>query len=983
MTTDIKTQIENINRCIEWIRDNRPEEFASRYIELVEERRKLKKLAAAEIYKPGIAAYGISQVGKSHIISGLLQHEVKNDDGKTVIKQFEITANGKSYDFVKEINPPGNGTEATGVVTRFSTFNESKVPYDNQYPALMKSLSVTDITLVVCDGYFNDIKDYTFYSDSELNEKAEANYQHYMNMAPQPTCPVSADDILEMKYYFQKYINNAQTISRSDYFNKLALVIDRVPFEDYAAVFSILWHDEPIFTALFKRLLGVLQKLDFSEYAYLPIEALDHKQVKADTPMSVECLNNLALPQDPHTCNVFLRCPDNSFKCLPDMNKSEIAAICREVMFKVEKDVADSTHHYAFESISADSKSQLSEGDIKTGIMWKADLLDFPGARSRKQLSSKGHNEEEKDRLNQATVIEVLLRGKVAYLFNKYSDDKIINILLFCHHDEQHNVSSLPSTLEEWVRHYVGKSPEARKKTVEMTGNISPFFYIATKFNIDMQETRDENLNAINTRWKSRFSTVLERDCFGASNVDWVRNFTEKGKNFSNSFLLRDFKYSGPEAKESHLFEGFRESGKETKQLISDNHAKLLRDSFINSDDVKRYFENPALSWDVAATMNNDGTVYIIEKLKKAAEHISKTRDDQFKNDVRKCLNSVLDKMRSYYQSDDDAEILAENVRKANRIYRELVFTCQSDPEFFGHLIESLQLTEPQCYSEVHSMIPSLPAIVGNDDTIQDYELIRKACDDFQGCSNVEQKWQRLTRAYGFWDKDEATEYLRQHNIDPDTLFGGSEVEEIDRRNSAILAHHLIHLWESRLKDPTFHDKYTGNKKVNSTEFGYLVDAMLNAAKNIQLKKRIETEISPYVDILNIAGINEDLVADAISTTICDFVMDFGYRYLDNDKKAQVNRIVGEQHIGIFQRTANFQAAGMPRKESYTEDEMTALFNSILNSARRFTPAYEENFDAWVKYMYLSHIVNLNIPDFDREANTLLKEILESLKSGL
>ena len=58
------------------------------------------------------------------------------------------------------------------------------------------------------------------------------------------------------------------------------------------------------------------------------------------------------------------------------------------------------------------------------------DLLDFPGARSRLELKN-------------ITIEETLLmflRGKISYLFKKYSSNLAINNLLFCTKDEQIDV---------------------------------------------------------------------------------------------------------------------------------------------------------------------------------------------------------------------------------------------------------------------------------------------------------------------------------------------------------------------------------------------------------------------------------------------------------------------------------------------------------------------------------------------------------------
>ena len=966
MALNIKTQIENINRSLEWIRKNKPDEYERRFLEFVEQRRRLRKIQKAENNNPGIAAFGASQVGKSYLISNVLQQKITTPDGKVVVKQYEVDACGKRFIFINDINPITTDTEATGVVSRFSSFRRNPEAYNNNYPVLMKTLSIADITLMLCEGYFNDVNDYTTDGREGINEKIETLYERFKNREVLNNTPLKADDILEMRYYIAKYIKRAQEFSESNFFDKLSLFIGKIPLEEYVEIFSYLWHYEPNLTELYKHLIDVLRSLQFREEVHLPIESVLHLGNNENTIMSVQCLNGLTDQQNQKTCDVYVMEDNGDYKKLTTLTKSEISAVCAEVVFKIDKEFLESSSEYNFDSIRDEAvKRQLTHGEVKMEILKDVDMLDFPGAKSRLNVATL--------RLGEGQIItHVLLRGKVAYLFNKYSEDKIINILLYCHDYIDHNVTNIYQLLKEWVEQYVGKTPDERLETINKTG-ISPLFYIATKFNVDMREDQNPSANtpeALNERWNSRFDKVLHKICLNYEK--WVCNWTHSGEFFQNSYLLRDFKHSGP--KGSKLFSGFAETKKEEEALTSETHQENLRTTFCKNENVALFFSNRELLWDVAATKNNDGALYIIEKLKIAAEKISLTRQAQFASQCRKCMYNVLNLMKSYHKSDDTAEILAENLRKANGIFRELEFTCQSNPEYLGHLIQSLQLNETKCYSEIHRLVPLLPSKVGSEESIKDYELIRKRCDNFKGCNDMSQKWKILIDKYRFSSQEEAEDYLKRRGIDPAKLFSGGEV---NRRHSAVIAHEMLKLWLDFISSSEIKNLYSGNGKMDPIVLMDLIDCIISAANDVQLRSKIEQEISPYVDILNIATINEDLVADAISTTISDFVMDFGYRYLTSEQRDMSYRVAREKAIDIYQQSAE------PRKETYTEDEMAGLFNDILSSKSRFTPAYEANYNAWIEFMYIAHIAHLNVPDFDRAANDALTEILESIRQNL
>ena len=323
MLQEIRNQIDNINQSLAWIRKNKEEDYYQRFLQLVDNRRTLKKIESAIANNPGIAAFGKSQVGKSYLISCLLQG--RDRDGKDV--PFMVRAGNDSYNFIYKINPPseeGGGRESTGVVSRFSSFSRDETLYNVDLPILVKTFSVTDIILILSDSYFNDFSDYTTPGETEIKDLCDSwedKYKIPLSLVPGM---VSADDILNIKFYFEKHINNAQTYNKSAIFDKLALVIDKIPTSDYAEVFSNLWNKEPVFTRLFTKLVSILQRFNFSETLYLPIQSVLHEGIKENTIMSVQCLMQLFQATPQYTCDVYLRENGQFTQCASAIPKSEI-----------------------------------------------------------------------------------------------------------------------------------------------------------------------------------------------------------------------------------------------------------------------------------------------------------------------------------------------------------------------------------------------------------------------------------------------------------------------------------------------------------------------------------------------------------------------------------------------------------------------------------------------------------------------------------
>ena len=128
------------------------------------------------------------------------------------------------------------------------------------------------------------------------------------------------------------------------------------------------------------------------------------------------------------------------------------------------------------------------------------------------------------------------------------------------------------------------------------------------------------------------------------------------------------------------------------------------------------------------------------------------------------------------------------------------------------------------------------------------------------------------------------------------------------------------------------------------------------------------------MDVLNISGINESLIADIISTTISDFIIDFGARYLNKKQIDNACKVAKSDDLPCM------EWVGKERKEHFEDEELTGLFNDILSAAGQFTPAYVANYNSWLAFMYVAFLAHIQVPDFNRAANDKLKELLTVLK---
>lgn len=970
MKKSIQTQINNINDALAWLKVNKPEQYEQRFLQLVGERCRLRKLAATELENPAIAAYGESQKGKSYVITNLL-----SDNGKP----FTVKTPEREYDFVKEINPITNNVEATGVVTRFTTFGNESGRYNAEYPVMIKLLGISEIATILCDGYHSDITDYSSYSDNELKDISTEIYDRYKERQPIANPVVVEDDILDMKYYLQRCTGGStQSLIRSPYFERVALIARKVEASEWSDIFAPLWHRNATLTRLFQRLSDALRNLNYAKTVYLPISAVLNTN---QTLMSVQRINELGQKEKDEEAAYTKVCiaePGGGNRVIERYDKSELSALCAEAVFKVEERFLNSELSYDMTMITDPAvRAKLPEGTFKKDIIRHTDLLDFPGARARNQLK-----EENLDKTDAKSAMtndaNVYLRGKVAYLFNRYSDCGLINILLFCHDNAQRNDDTLYITIENWIKQYVGDSAQQRARTLRLTGGVSPFFLIATKFNIDMtmaDADADDVANsrtAIDQRWSDRFNVVLYKEVIHGNDAEWFQNWISEGETFKNTYLLRDYKYSGDTGKGNNLYTGFRETGREQKPAMDAEYYERMRTSFIESQHTRKFFANPACSWDVAATQNNDGALYLFEQLAVAAANMEVTRRELTASTLKSIGKSLYDILKSYYHANDAAAQLLQDMNQACAIRRELIFACNRDSYFFGRMIRELQITEKELYNCIYDLVNSSEMNDSRNDS-RNYEIIRKDIGRrLDRCTTDEMKWECVMMGYNLPDREAAEAFLADKGVDAGKLFAGNFKR---KTNSAIIAESVYNAWTDSIKKPEAINRLCDNGSFDPIEMSALVDNIELTARKLRLEETLDRIIEEHVKVMNVSSVNLSLIADLMASKINDFIGDIGYGQRSEEERDAAARLIDDNPM----KFDPLEYIVKEHPENYTSEELTEMFDQLIDRPDGVTQAFENNYFRWVEFMIVSFLLKGQIIDYDIEANDRMGRLIERI----
>jgi hypothetical protein len=163
-------------------------------------------------------------------------------------------------------------------------------------------------------------------------------------------------------------------------------------------------------TRAYVQLRDGLEKLSGVRTVYVPLDALvigsgDDFQWNPDSIINVDTLNHLGKDAAAPLRVV----PVADGRLLPE------AAVARSLLA----------------TLTAELTFVLSDAPV-AALLEHVDLLDFPGYRGRLRVTSLGEVRAQL-REDADPVVQLLLRGKVAYLFERYTDDQEMSMLIMVH----------------------------------------------------------------------------------------------------------------------------------------------------------------------------------------------------------------------------------------------------------------------------------------------------------------------------------------------------------------------------------------------------------------------------------------------------------------------------------------------------------------------------------------------------------------------
>lgn len=579
-----------------------------------------------------VGFFGISQAGKSYLISAL----AAGSNGS-----LEALYGEKRVDFIKEVNPVGGGKEATGLVTRF-TRQAPAAPAG--YPVPLRLFSEIDLAKILANAWFNDFnhEQLSYQLDSH---RIDERLQPFLQKTAQDHSynGVSQEDVVALWDYLSASFKKSVEKLEHAYWPKVLKIAPVLSPSERAELFSLLWGEEQALTDTYRALANVLAKLNHAQMVFAPLDTLiDHS---SGSIMNVDSINRLGSSVDR---NVEVRYwIDEQQIGSANLTQAELAALTTELIFPLAEVEANS-------------------------VVEQVDLLDFPGYRGRLKITAL--EQAGRDGLN--PISQLLLRGKVAYLFERYTDNQEMNALVVCASSaKQSDVSDVGPVLNRWVEKTQGKSAEER------LGNKPGLFWAITMCDMRINNSLQHTEGQLKEGWEGMLHmTLLER----FSQYDWLQQWVPN-QPFNNCFLVRKPGLDNPflTLEVDSLQERLKEVG------ITQRYRDVLDSmgsTFMRSKNVLLHVAEPEVAWQAMLELNDGGMARLTAALRGVAHLDFKLQ--RLQQQLLQCRQEIGDHhLGRWYEKDGDGQF-----EKKQGVAKELWQGLSTSSHYVGEIIERLVL---------------------------------------------------------------------------------------------------------------------------------------------------------------------------------------------------------------------------------------------------------------------------------------------------
>lgn len=406
------TLVKSINSAIDWVdsaRKNSPglDMQAGRLcVSLIRQRNKASCLTDAAAKECAIGFFGLSQAGKSYLISALAASEKG---------RMEIALGNTTLDY-RLLNPQQQ------IATMVVRITGQQTSVSNEWPVRLGLLSESELVAIIADMYARrDDKQPSLPDEQQIFERLRAIAIYRQS---QPTGGMRDSDVVALWDRLATAKHYASNAFDSHFWPQAVEMAPLLSIDDRARLFSLLWGEDRELGNLYRQLAHVLQHVSGASVVLAPQSTVE------DASFSV---------LSTHGLRYFNVAADRVVQVVPQMNNrslkpvnlplAELTLISREIVLPL---------------YSAPKESLFEQ----------VDLLDFPGLEDPAVVTN--------DR--QVGLALSFVAAKRPFLLSRAADYHDVNMLMVCSASSRRaDTRMVGRELENWVKKTQGENIHVRR----------------------------------------------------------------------------------------------------------------------------------------------------------------------------------------------------------------------------------------------------------------------------------------------------------------------------------------------------------------------------------------------------------------------------------------------------------------------------------------------------------------------------------------
>jgi len=586
------------------------------------------------------AVYGPSQVGKSLFMGQVLKPHSEAYSPLGRDEQHGEPAYYKDLSFDNDLNPQSGSNEATALVTRFTTKDRIAASVSPEYPVMVRALTRAEWLRVLARGFHVECQTPDrSWQQAQLEELFEELGRNY------PSREVDRKWRMDLLDAFS-YMRN---VDRRGFPAKEAVLsglMSRYPLSEdgyQAAAATLFWDNWSSLTNLFIRISDFLSK----------ISSTDHD------PAILTHWAGVRFLLDSQRAKVHER---RTSKCFTHVTWTDFHLRERDGWYVLEYQPGSASGTEDQETIQAGMLELVIPilphrlNDDWRRVIEQMDFLDIPGMRAGRQGAEQGKRTSAETLDEQ---MEIVKRGKVAYLFERYTEELQIQTLLLLSRGGNLEVTAqMKYHIDKW-----GKARYGEKTWPLRVRDEVPALFIGMT-GID-EEFRNREEYADKGLYEQRLGQLV--DALGTVMID----FGGRGKAFTNTYPIR--------------YPGTWDTNSEQRAKEDPEKWSRARKAFLESEMVRAYMRSAEQRWDTAMRDDDGGLSLISAGIR--AVTTADDKQNQLQREIVEIQNRLLQLSRDWVV-DPDANIDRE---KRIAAARKVVDWLVSDEAVVYYRVHALQ----------------------------------------------------------------------------------------------------------------------------------------------------------------------------------------------------------------------------------------------------------------------------------------------------